>query len=114
MKCVAKYSKDYSNLPDRYIRRAMRQVYWKTPNAIQYMPKVIEKKKFYFDLSRPWTAEFKTVNPPGRNSKTVYVEPIKEWSFFRGDRVCGHYLANTKYKSNSIYSTCLLKFPVSY
>lgn len=87
LQCVKKYSKDYSNLPDRYIRRAMRQIYWKTPNAVQYLPKTIERKVFHFNLSRPWTQGFKDANPPGKFRQPVLVEPVKEWSFFRGDRV---------------------------
>lgn len=87
LQCLKKYSKDYSNLPDRYIRRAMRQIYWKTPNAVQYMPKTVERQTFHFNLSRPWTHGFKDANQPGKFRPQVLVEPIKEWSFFRGDRV---------------------------
>jgi len=84
---IGKYSKDFSNLPDRYIRRTMRQIYWKTPNAIQYMPRTVEKRTFKFNLARPWSTEFQNENRPDKFSKKVYVQPIKDWFVFRGDRV---------------------------
>ncbi|GJQ76126.1 mRpL24 [Trypoxylus dichotomus] len=85
---IGKYSKDYSNLPDRYIKRAMEQVYWKNPEGIQYKPNTrIERKNFRFTTNRPWTGQFWQQNRPGLRRKKVFVEPIKEWSFFRGDRV---------------------------
>lgn len=38
-------------------------------------------------MNRPWTEEFKRENPPNQCRKKVFIEPIREWSFFRGDRV---------------------------
>lgn len=85
---VGKWSKQFSNLPDRYIERTMNQVYWRNPKGVQYRPDVeIKRKKFRFTTNRPWTAQFRQQNQPGRLNKKVFVEPIKEWSFFRGDRV---------------------------
>lgn len=56
--------------------------------GIQYKPNaVIERKKFYFSIHRPWTAQFRQENAPGRRVPKVFVEPVKEWSWFRGDRV---------------------------
>ncbi|XP_018333571.1 probable 39S ribosomal protein L24, mitochondrial [Agrilus planipennis] len=85
---VQKWSKQYSNLPDRYIKRAMQQIYWKNPKGIQYRTDaVIERKKFRFTMNRPWTAQFRQQNAPGVLRKKVFVEPILNWCFFRGDRV---------------------------
>lgn len=85
---IGKYSKDFSNLPDRYIKRAMEQVYWKNPKGIQYKPNAkVERRQFRFTMNRPWTGLFKQQNAPGLYRKKVFVEPIKNWSFFRGDRV---------------------------
>ncbi|KAJ8924279.1 hypothetical protein NQ315_007071 [Exocentrus adspersus] len=85
---VGKWSKQFSNLPDRYIKRAMEQVYWRNPKGIQYKPNaVVKRKKYHFSVHRPWTGEFRQENSPGRLHPKVFVEPIKEWSFFRGDRV---------------------------
>ena len=42
---------------------------------------------FYYDENRPWTDAFQTNNKPGTYMPTVLVEPIKEWTIFKGDRV---------------------------
>lgn len=66
----------------------MEQVYWRNPKGIQYKPNaVVARKKYHFDIHRPWTAGFKQDNAPGKMHKKIFVEPIKEWSHFRGDRV---------------------------
>lgn len=83
-----KWSVQHSNLPERYIKRAMEQVYWKNPKGIQYKPNAkIERKRFNFSVYRPWTTEFQNENEPGKKCPKVFIEPIKEWSHFRGDRV---------------------------
>ncbi|XP_033222122.1 probable 39S ribosomal protein L24, mitochondrial [Belonocnema kinseyi] len=85
---IGKFSKQYGNLPDRYIKRASEQVYWKTPRGKpQYLPRTVQRRKFLFTTNRPWTQEFYLENAPGSTVNKVHVEPIKEWSFFRGDRV---------------------------
>lgn len=66
----------------------MEQVYWKNPKAIQYKANaVVKKKKYHFSTHRPWTQQFWEENAPGKHHAKVFVEPIKEWSYFRGDRV---------------------------
>ncbi|XP_063919307.1 large ribosomal subunit protein uL24m [Zophobas morio] len=85
---IGKYSKDFSNLPDRYINRAMEQVEWKNPKGIQYKANtVLKRRKFKMGMHRPWTAQFREDNSPGVSHDKVWVEPIRKWSFFRGDRV---------------------------
>lgn len=84
---VGEWSKKYANLPDSYIKRATAQVYWKTPRKPNYLPRTIERRRFYFSKHRPWTNEFHYDNAPGRSNQFIHVEPIKNWSFFRGDRV---------------------------
>ncbi|KAK0161814.1 hypothetical protein PV327_008226 [Microctonus hyperodae] len=84
---VAEWSKKYANLPDRYIKRAMEQVHYKTPNDVRYLPRTVQRTKWMFDKHRPWTTEFYMDNYPGKNVQPAIVEPIKDWSFFRGDRV---------------------------
>ncbi|EZA48957.1 hypothetical protein DMN91_011855 [Ooceraea biroi] len=86
LKHVGKWSKKYANLPDRYIERSMRQVYWKTPNKPNYLQRTVERRRFRFSIHRPWTNYFHQDNAPGKID-FIYVEPIKNWSFFRGDRV---------------------------
>ncbi|KAF4524279.1 hypothetical protein B566_EDAN012042 [Ephemera danica] len=85
---VGELTKQYSNLPEKYIKRSMEQVEWKTPRGKpQYLPRTIERKKFRFTTNRPWTAAFLHQNQPGMPNRPVLVEPVLEWGFFRGDRV---------------------------
>lgn len=84
---VGEWSKKYSNLPDSYIKRVMAQVYWRTPRRPNYLPRTIERRDFRFSIFRPWTNQFHRDNLPGKKHKFIHVEPIKDWSFFRGDRV---------------------------
>ncbi|KAG7177602.1 probable 39S ribosomal protein L24, mitochondrial [Homarus americanus] len=87
LKCVSDMTKQSSNLPEAYIKRAMEQVEWRTPKAIQYRQTEIKRKKFRFTTNRPWTQQFEKQNQPGLRRKKVFVEPILEWTFFKGDRV---------------------------
>lgn len=65
----------------------MEQIYWRTPNDHRYLDKTVKRKKFRFTSNRPWTAQFKMQNMPGQLRKKVFVEPIRDWTIFRGDRV---------------------------
>ncbi|XP_015603678.1 probable 39S ribosomal protein L24, mitochondrial [Cephus cinctus] len=85
---ISKMTIQDSNLPGRYIKRTMEQVYVRTPRGKpQFLPRTIEKKNFRFTTNRPWTMPFYFQNLPNLNRKPVLVEPIKDWSIFRGDRV---------------------------
>ncbi|XP_076176192.1 mitochondrial ribosomal protein L24 [Ptiloglossa arizonensis] len=85
---IGNWSKKYSNLPDRYINRVTEKVFWRTPRGKpQYLPRTIQKKKLHFSIFRPWTLPYHEQNKALANHKFVHVEPIKNWSFFRGDRV---------------------------
>jgi len=87
LKLIGENSKRYANLPDSYIKRKMERIYYKTPGWPRCLPKTQQKTKFYLGLDRPWTNEFKILNPAKQNPKYEHVEPILHWSFFRGDRV---------------------------
>nr|CAG4644989.1 EOG090X0ADH [Leptodora kindtii] len=85
---ISKISYQYSNLPESYIKRAMKTVLWEAPkNMPQYLPVVVEKTKFRYTMNRPWTEESRRQNEFGIKRKKVFVEPIKDWSFFHGDLV---------------------------
>jgi large subunit ribosomal protein L24 len=58
-----------------------------TPKAPQYQKAAIEKKNFRFTTNRPWTSQFRMQNMSNMKRKKIFVEPIENWSFFRGDRV---------------------------
>jgi len=85
---VGDLTKQFSNLPESYIKRSMEQVYWRNPRGKpNYQPRTIERKKFRFTTNRPWTGQFRQQNLPGTIRKKVFLEPIEEWSYYRGDRV---------------------------
>ncbi|KAL7300589.1 hypothetical protein TKK_0006582 [Trichogramma kaykai] len=87
LKLVGEHSKRFANLPDRYIKRSMERIYWKTPGPPKYLARTHEKKVFKFDMHRPWTNEFKLENPDGQIPEKIHVEPVLHWPFYRGDRV---------------------------
>ncbi|EFN78867.1 probable 39S ribosomal protein L24, mitochondrial [Harpegnathos saltator] len=85
---MGEWSNRYANLPESYIKRCMEKFLWKTPRGKpNYLPRSIGRKRFYFSIHRPWTIGFQHDNQSGQNLQFVHVEPIKNWSFFRGDRV---------------------------
>ena len=93
---LGKYTTDYSNLPQRYIKRMITRVEWKSPNHPRYAPRCRSFVPKYHSLERPWTQGYMAKHGPGGRSvvrdNTVVVpcvEPIKEadWMWFRGDRV---------------------------
>lgn len=86
---VGELTKAYSNLPDRYINRVMRQVYHVYPKGPQYTKVDQGKdKNFHFGTDRPWNFEFLQRNRvPEENKRLPIIEPIKDWSIFKGDRV---------------------------
>ncbi|VVC33861.1 Hypothetical protein CINCED_3A016597 [Cinara cedri] len=87
-KKVGELTKKYANLPDKYIERSMEKVVWKTPqNNPRFLPRVVKKKKFIFTEDRPWTLAFDSKNSLSSIESKVFLEPIKDWSFFKGDRV---------------------------
>ncbi|CAG9792555.1 unnamed protein product [Diatraea saccharalis] len=78
----------YSNLPESYIKRSYEQVYWKNPTGYpQYAKAQIARKRYRFTTNRPWTGQFQQQNERNTHRKKVFLEPIAEWSFFKGDRV---------------------------
>lgn len=84
---VGELTKKYSNLPDSYIKRAMEQIIYRTPKGPQYLPRSDGKKRIKFTKNRPWTFESKMENPLHKGTQKIFVEPIKEWTIFSGDRV---------------------------
>jgi len=86
MKKIGPLTKKYANLPERYIKRASEIVEYTTPNKIQYLPRERKRLIYKFGMDRPWTDEFRRANE-GELPEELILEPIKEWSIFRGDRV---------------------------
>ena len=44
-------------------------------------------KDWIYDENAPWTTMAQIKNDPTKNRQPVLVEPLLEWTFFRGDRV---------------------------
>lgn len=51
--------------------------------------KVVVPKDYRYGTNRPWTVAAKTLNPPGRRRRKVFVEPLEpeDWTLLKGDRV---------------------------
>lgn len=66
----------------------MEQIYYRTPeNNPRYTKAEIKKRNFRFTTNRPWSGQFRQQNMQASYRKKVFVEPLKDWSFFKGDRV---------------------------
>lgn len=85
-----KLPENYHNLPKRLVDRETTFLTKRAPNLPQYERKIFRYKKrtsAYYDEWRPWQREFQKLNQEGVKVPKIFVEPIREWSFFRGDRV---------------------------
>lgn len=79
---------NYHNMPRRFVDRHTTFVSKRSPNLPQYMQKIFRyKNSAYYDEWRPWQDEFKRLNQPMTMVRKVFVEPKRDWSYFRGDRV---------------------------
>lgn len=54
---------------------------------MNYRPFIHQREKFNFTTNRPWTNAFKMENSYQVKYEDPYIEPILQWSWFRGDRV---------------------------
>lgn len=83
---IAETTKKYANLPEKYMEDTKKLVYYRTPRGINYRPKKLNLFQNYIGVARPWSAE-----SPQEISEAdgfvPYVEPLRDWFFFRGDRV---------------------------
>ena len=78
----------YDNFPQRFIDRHTRFLAKRAPRLPQYEQKIFRyKTKGYYDEWRPWQDEFARLNQPRVKTRTIFVEPKRDWSYFRGDRV---------------------------
>lgn len=86
-RATRKLPENFSNLPKRYIERAQEQIEFKTEKAPQFQDRVIKRKVFTYGMHRPWIREFYEENYPGKYITEDLVEPIKDWTIYRGDKV---------------------------
>ena len=58
---LGKYTTDYSNLPQRYIKKKITKVEWKSPNHPRYAVKCRSFVPRVHNLDRPWTDQYWSV-----------------------------------------------------
>lgn len=89
---LGKYTTDFSNLPQRFIKRKITKVEWKSPNEPKYTARMRSAVPTRLTLERPWTEKYWQDQPVKMMAEKKFVpvvEPIREkdWMWFRGDRV---------------------------
>jgi len=86
---LGEYTTDYSNLPQRYLKRKITLVEWKSPDNVRFTPKMRSYEPIEHNLERPWTDKYWREHDHHKPSKLPVVEPIREedWMWFRGDVV---------------------------
>lgn len=83
---IGELTKKWVNYPEAYLKKVVDQVEWKTPDLPNYLPREVKRRRVRFTTNRPWSAEFEKQNQFSHRNR-VYVQPIKNWLFFKGDRV---------------------------
>ena len=86
---LGKYTKDFANLPERYVIRKSTKLISKGedhPASNQHLQLAGIQNVM---IERPWTHDYWTKTDLSRRTHGVFVKPIKEsdWMWFRGDRV---------------------------
>ena len=92
---LGKYTTDYSNLPQRFIKKKITKVEWKSPNHPRYTARCRSFVPRVHTFDRPWTEQYWSKNGmrgslmESNRVRMPVVEPIREqdWMWFRGDRV---------------------------
>ena len=86
---LGKYTKDYANLPERYVIRKSTKLVSKSEDHPASKPHLHLLGIQEMTLERPWTQDYWGKISLGQQSHGVFVKPIKEsdWMWFRGDRV---------------------------
>lgn len=78
----------FHNMPKRFVDRHLTFIEKRMPRLPQYEQKIFRyKRKAYYDIWRPWEDEFKRLNSLTAKVTQPVVEPIKDFPYFRGDRV---------------------------
>ena len=86
---LGKYTKDFANLPERYIIRKSTRLISKSEDHPASNPHLQLTGIKDIILERPWTQDYwRTINV-SQKPHGLFVKPIKEsdWMWFRGDRV---------------------------
>lgn len=79
---------NYHNMPKKFIERHTTFLERRAPRMPQFEQKIFRyKRKAYYDIWRPWEEQFKRLNAQHAKVSPVFVEPIRDFPYFRGDRV---------------------------
>lgn len=87
---LGQYTKDYANLPERYLVRKSAKVAHISEDHPSYVPRLNKWPATFHGVDRPWTdfywQKYGAFNP---EKHPDIVQPIKneDWMWFRGDRV---------------------------
>lgn len=76
-------------MPARYLERHRQYLNRRAPKLPQYEQKIFRDKvpeRVYYDQWRPWQIEHKRLNQRGRKNRLIFVEPLRNASFYHGDR----------------------------
>jgi len=91
MMCITGNMRLMQALLSRYFRRYIERELTHENLRRMWKPyqgwKEVVKTRWEYGEHRPWTQAFKDANPDGTLPRPIYVEPIKEWNIFKGDRV---------------------------
>jgi len=88
LNCISKLPKNYANFPESYIKEKTQFVEWRTPRGRNFQRKVIRYNyRPYYDKHRPWSSEFQDHNSPNFTYPRIWVEPMKRFPVYNGDRV---------------------------
>lgn len=86
---LGKYTKDFANLPERYVIRKSTKLISKSEDHPASNPHLRLAGIQEAILERPWTQDYWGKASLAQKAHGVFVKPIKEsdWMWFRGDRV---------------------------
>ncbi|KAL0279557.1 UNVERIFIED_CONTAM: hypothetical protein PYX00_001089 [Menopon gallinae] len=84
---IAPLTLKHSNLPEEFVRRCTEVIEYEAPKLPTHRQVSLKRQKTNFELHKPWSSVFQHSNYPVKKTNKIWVEPIKDWCFFRGDRV---------------------------
>lgn len=88
LNCVSKLPKNFANFPESYVKSKLQFIEYKTPRGRNFQRRVFRYNGLpYYDKNKPWTMEFQSNNSPGFTYPKIYLEPMKRFPIFKGDRV---------------------------
>lgn len=72
---------------ERYVERVMQKDYFSQKWHPVAGWKEQKKTDWFYTEHKPWTDDFLKENKERKHRPRIFLEPIKEWKIFKGDRV---------------------------